>query len=291
MLADLDSLYGCAGLGLRRSMMRKTLTGLKTDNVSFWECAPENWIGVGGFWIELFRKHLQERPCLAHGLSLSIGGPAELNMDHVQDVADFLDAFDIVHYSEHLSYTADSSQLYELLPIPFTLDAAKYVAERVQRVQDVTKRTLSLENVSFYLDMGGDMSEADFLLEIRRLSGCTFLLDVNNLFCNEVNNGIPATALIEQLPADSVTYFHMAGHTPQPDGTVIDTHGNPVVDSVWKLYHSACEKFGALPTVLERDSNFPSLDELEGEVGAIASIQAGYSQAPALPSSGMLGSV
>jgi uncharacterized protein (UPF0276 family) len=46
---------------------------------------------------------------------------------------------------------------------------------------------------------------------------------------------------------------------------LIDTHSTPVCDAVWALYGHAIQRFGALPTLIEWDSDIPSLDVLLGE--------------------------
>ncbi|MEJ2258303.1 MAG: DUF692 family protein, partial [Woeseiaceae bacterium] len=53
----------------------------------------------------------------------------------------------------------------------------------------------------------------------------------------------------------------------------IDTHGTPVDEQAWSLLEDAYALFGPVPTLLERDFNFPPLDELLGEVRRIKALQ------------------
>ena len=59
---------------------------------------------------------------------------------------------------------------------------------------------------------------------------------------------------------------HLAGHTREPDGTLVDTHDAPVADAVWALYAQAWRRGGPFPTLLERDAKLPPLGELLTEL-------------------------
>ncbi len=139
-----------AGLGLRREMLDELLPVLP-DEVDFWEVAPENWIPLGGKFSEDFERCARQAQLSTHGLSLSIGGPDPLDHRFLKAVKHFLDRYNIPLYSEHLSYCGAQGHMYDLMPIPFTEEAVRYVADRVNVVQDIIERPLVLENVSYYL--------------------------------------------------------------------------------------------------------------------------------------------
>jgi hypothetical protein len=262
-----------AGLGLRR-----TFTAAAVDQppaeVSFWEVAPENWIGVGGRWGRLFRAMTERHPFVCHGLSLSIGSPAPLDEAFVHRVKDFLDTHGIRAYTEHLSYCSDDGQLYDLMPIPFTTEAVHHVAARVKRVQDILERRIALENVSYYAAPGQEMCEIDFINAVLAEADCDLLLDVNNIHVNSINHGYDAVEFLETLPAERVVYCHIAGHYVEAPDLRVDTHGADVIDPVWDLLEHAYRRFGVFPTLLERDFNIPPLPELAREVARISETQA-----------------
>ena len=265
-------IHGYAGLGLRRRLISKHIADKRLP--SFWEIAPENWIGIGGEWYEKFQKVTSNRPMICHGLSLSLGSPDPIEIELVSNIKSFIEKHNVLHYSEHCSFTSANGPLYELFPIPFTKACAKYVIERIDAVQQILGQSISIENVSYYLDMQGEMQEVDFLMEIVEQSKCMVLLDVNNLWCNHINHGTDPELLIDQLPVSSVSYLHIAGHAQAPNDMVIDTHGAAVIDPVWNLLSLAYRKFGVLPTVLERDGSFPPMDDLFQELECISSKQA-----------------
>lgn len=257
-----------AGLGLRRVFLRDLLTP-PDKGPDFLEVVPENWIGVGGGSGRDFRRVTEPYPLLAHGLSLNLGGPVPLDREHLAALRAFLDDMGIALYSEHMSFTGDEGQLYDLLPIPFTEEAVDYVAERIGIVQEELDRPLAVENSSYYAAPGATLGEAEFLNAVVAKSGCRLLLDVNNVYVNSINHGYDPRAFIDALPAESVAYIHVAGHRREAEDLAIDTHGTDVPDPVWDLLDHAYRRCGTVPTLLERDTAIPPLPELLAEVEVI----------------------
>lgn len=251
------------------------LNELADTDVDFLEVAPENWIGVGGRFGRQLRSYTERFPLFCHGLSLSLGSPAAIDRSFVGDVKAFLDEFNVSFYSEHLSWCSDDKgHLYDLMPIPFTEEAVSYVAGRIRRIQDQLERTLIIENVSYYAAPAQAMREVDFINAVLAEADCELLLDVNNIYVNSVNFGYDAEAFIAELDLSRVAYLHVAGHFEEAADLRVDTHGSDVIEPVWRLLESAYAKVGPRPTLLERDFNFPSLEELLSEVGRIRTMQA-----------------
>ena len=273
----LPSLRGPAtasvGLGLRRSLL-ESLTSAPAGAFDFLECAPDNWIGVGGrlgdSLAELSRRH----PLSCHGLSLSLGGPAPLDRAFLARTREFLDRHRVALYSEHLSWCSDEGQLYELLPLPFTEEAVRHVAARISQTQDILGRRIAVENASYYLIPGQSMSEAEFINAVLQEADCDLLLDVNNVYVNAINHGYDPRDFIAAMPAARIACYHVAGHHDEADDLKIDTHGMPVKDDVWALLAHGYTLHGVCPTLLERDFNFPPFAELLQELAHIRELQA-----------------
>jgi len=262
-----------AGLGLRRPLADK-LMDVPAGEIDFMEIAPENWIHVGGKLGKKLRWFTERYPFLIHGLSLSIGSPAPLNEQLVHDIKDFMAEHNIRMYSEHLSSSSDDGQLYDLMPIPFSGDAVRHVAARVRRVQDILEQRIALENVSYYAPTGSEMSEAEFTIAVLEEADCDLMLDINNIVVNSINHKYDAHEFMHQMPAERIRYFHLAGHYVEAEDLRIDTHGTPVDDQAWQLLADAYAHFGVVPTLLERDFNFPPIDDLLAEVRQIRALQA-----------------
>lgn len=261
-----------AGLGLKRALMGP-VSDRQPEQIGFFEVAPENWINIGGKYAKKFRQFTEQHPFMAHGLSLSIGSPAPLDEDFVRQVKHFLDEHNIRGYSEHLSYCGDEGHLYDLMPMPFTEEAVHYVADRIRRVQDILGRRIAMENISYYAAPGKEMDEIDFINAVLEEADCELLLDVNNIYVNSINHKYDAEAFLKALPADRIQYFHIAGHYKEDEDLLVDTHGAPVIQTVWSLLDKAYEHFGVVPTLLERDFNIPPLNELLVEIDHINQLQ------------------
>ncbi|MDF1819450.1 MAG: DUF692 domain-containing protein [Immundisolibacteraceae bacterium] len=268
---------GNTGLGLRRVLLDPLLNQIP-DVIDFFEVAPENWIGVGGRLGHKFRQVVEQRPLLCHGLSLSLGGPDPIDELLLKRVKRFLDEFEVVAYSEHLSSNCIDGQLYELVPIPFTDEAVRFVAERIRRVQDILERPLIIENISYYAAPGKQIEELDFIRNLLAEADCQLLLDVNNIYVNSVNHGYDAETFLAGVPPDRIAYIHQAGHLRKSADLVVDTHGAAVAEPVWQLLQSAYARFGSIPTLLERDFDIPPLDVLLPELERIGVMQQSVSR-------------
>ena len=205
-----------AGLGLRRALLEE-LRAAPADAFDFLECAPDNWIGVGGRLGEALDELSARYPLSCHGLSLSLGGIEPLDETFLARTRRFLDRHRVALYSEHLSYCTGDGHLYDLMPIPFTAEAVRHVATRIVRVQDVLGRRIAVENVSYYAAHppggdGQDLDEAQFIQAVLEEADCDLLLDVNNVYVNAVNHGYDARAFLARMPSRRIVSCHVAGH-------------------------------------------------------------------------------
>lgn len=265
-----------AGLGLRRELLKPLESGVP-DVIQFFEVSPENWIDIGGRLGKVFRAYTERHTFVAHGLSLSIGGPEPLDIAFLKRMKAFLDDHHFALYTEHLSYCSDDGHLYDLYPIPFTEKAVRHVAERVRIAQDILERPIALENASYYVTPPlAEMDELTFINAVLTEADCALHLDVNNIYVNSLNHHYDATAFLRGLADERIVYGHVAGHDLDKSGVIIDTHGQTTCDPVWQLLEQAYQSFGVFPTLLERDSNIPPLADLILEVEQIAGLQHQY---------------
>jgi uncharacterized protein (UPF0276 family) len=267
------------GLGFRRELIHELKTCVPAA-IDFFEIAPENWIDFGGAAGRDLRSFTERYPFVCHGLSLSIGSPAPLDEMLLHKIRQFLDQHQISLYTEHLSYCSDDGHLYDLLPIPFTEEAVKYVAARIRRAQDILERRIALENASFYVRAPiTGMSEADFIRAVLTEADCDLHLDINNVYVNSINHAYDPIEFIRAMPTERIVYMHIAGHYQEAENLIIDTHGADVIDPVWSLLDQTYRIHGIAPTLLERDFNIPPLHELMHEVERIGLIQTRYAGA------------
>ncbi len=262
-----------AGLGLRRALLSSLQTA-DTGAFDFLECAPDNWIGVGGRFGEALQDLSTRYPLVCHGLSLSLGGVEPFDETYLLKLRRFLEQHRVPVFSEHLSYCADDGQLYDLMPIPFTEEAVHHVAARIRHVQDRLGQRIAVENVSYYAAPFQAMPEIDFINAVLSEADCDLLLDVNNIIVNSINHRYDPIDFLHRLPSERISYMHIAGHYDEAEDLKIDTHGAPVKPEVWSLLSEAYRVHGVHATLLERDFNFPAFEELISEVNQIRNHQA-----------------
>lgn len=261
------------GLGFRRDLADELLSIEESCKPSFVELAPENWVGVGGYWAKVLKEVSEKYAITCHGLSLSIGSPDPLNWEFITAIKDFLKSYNIQIYSEHLSYSqSNNAHLFDLLPIPFREDAVKHIVARIKQVQDFLEMPIALENVSYYTEVAAEMKEAEFISAVVNESGCHLLLDVNNVYVNAFNHNYDPKHFIEQIPLERVSYIHMAGHEKVADDLIIDTHGQAIIADVYELFDWTLQRISPVPVLLERDFNFPEMNELLAEVDQLEQI-------------------
>jgi uncharacterized protein (UPF0276 family) len=260
-----------AGLGLRRALLGP-LQAAAPGDCDFLECAPDNWIGVGGRYGEALAELSGRHPLVCHGLSLSLGATRPFDQTYLLKLRRFLDQHRVPLFSEHLSYCSDDGQLYDLMPIPFTEEAVRHVSGRIRQVQDALGRRIAVENVSYYAAPYQAMPEIDFLNAVLAEADCDLLLDVNNIYVNAVNHRYDAREFLRSLPGERIAYFHVAGHYDEAEDLKVDTHGTTVKPDVFALLDEACALYGPRPALLERDFNFPPFAELVAEVATVRGI-------------------
>lgn len=252
------------GVGLRVPHYRDFLERRpKTDWI---EVHTENYLGAGGRDLHVLEILRRDYPISLHGVGLGIGSVQGFSNTHVQRLQALAKRIEPALISEHLCWAvAGERHLNDLLPLPLTVEAFELVSRRVDQIQTQLNRRILLENVSAYLRFCDDaMSEAEFLAELVKRTGCGILLDVNNLYvnqCNHEEDALEALDVIAALPEGSVGEIHLAGHLIRPDA-VIDHHGAPVAPPVWEIYDAAIRRLGKVSTLIEWDTDLPPLDIL-----------------------------
>ena len=257
------------GLGLRTEHYNPILETKppKSLKIDWFEVLSENYMIPGGKPLDFLERIRAEYPVVMHGVSLSIGSTTPFDADYLRDLRKLADRIQPAWISDHLCWTGVHGQnMHDLLPLPYTVETAKHVAERVGIVQDYMGRQILLENVSSYASyVDSTMTEWEFISEIAERADCLLLLDVNNIYVSSYNHNFDAKAFIDGVPAKRIQQIHLAGHQNNGD-YIIDTHDAPVIDPVWDLYAYAISRLGQVSTMIERDDKIPELEVLVAEL-------------------------
>ena len=252
------------GIGLRTPHYRDLMGQLV--QVGWLEAHSENYFGEGGFDLHVLTTLRERYPIALHGVGLALGSACGFSAAHLDKLRRLVERIEPVLVSEHLCWGALGDRVFnDLLPMPFTRDALDLMCAHVARAQDVLQRRLLIENISAYLRFAqADYTEAEFLNELARRTGCGILLDVNNAYVNQCNHGEDALVFLDAIDPRHVGEIHLAGHL-HTDLAVIDHHGARVAPEVWRLYEHALARCGAVPTLIEWDTELPALDVLLNE--------------------------
>jgi len=259
-----------AGLGFKPEHLIDAL--LAQDRGLWFEVHADNYMVEGGPRLAALLALRERYPVSLHCVGLSIASFEAPESDYLAWLRRLAEKVEPLVVSDHLAWQkADGAHHADFLPFPRTFAALDQVVENLDRVQTALGRPILIENPSLYIDLPGhELSEADFLSEMARRSGCGLLIDVNNAYVSAANLGFCAAAYLDALPADRVGEVHLAGHTPDGDPEsplLIDSHDAPVAEAVWALYARLIRRIGPRPTLIERDDNIPSFAELMAERG------------------------
>ncbi|WP_343732110.1 DUF692 family multinuclear iron-containing protein [Duganella sp.] len=261
------------GVGLRAPHYGQFLA--QRPRAAWLEVHSENYLDRAGWDWHVLQQLRRDYPVSLHGVGLGLGSARGFSEAHLLRVRELVREVQPVLVSEHLCWGAVADrQLNDLLPLTLDRAVLDLMSARVGRVQDVLGRQLLVENVSTYVRFRDDaMSEAEFLAALAARTGCGLLLDINNLFVNQCNHGEDALAALAAIDPGMVGEMHLAGHLVTPQA-VIDHHGDRVAEPVWRLYEAALARFGAVPTLIEWDTDIPALEVLLAEAGRAAAMYA-----------------
>jgi uncharacterized protein (UPF0276 family) len=252
------------GVGLR---VPHYATVFETRPAMDWfEIISENFMVAGGRPRANLDRALESYRLVQHGVSLSIGRPEPLDFEYLGKLKALCERTATPWVSDHLCWTgAHGVDLHDLLPLPYTDEVVRYVADRARIVQDFLERPLALENVSSYLTYTqSTLTEWEFVSAIAEEADVGLLLDVNNIYVSSENHGFDPHAFVDGVPAERVVQIHLAGHT-RFEKYIIDTHSGPVIDEVWRLYERAIARCGSVSTLIEWDDDIPTFDVMMAE--------------------------
>jgi hypothetical protein len=255
--------YG-VGIGLRIPHYQHILS--QKPVVDWFEIISENYMVDGGRPLRILDEILDQYRVVQHGVSMYFGSAQPLNAEHLKRLKTLVKRTKTPWLSDHLCWgSVDGTYSHDLLPTPYTFEAARITAERIRHAQDVLEIPIAVENVSSYAEYHeSEMTEWEFLNEVVEAADCGILLDVNNIYVSSQNHGFDPLTYVNSVPAERVAQIHVAGHSKFEKYT-LDTHDHPVLDPVWRLYARAIERVGPTATLLEWDDNIPSFEEVHSE--------------------------
>ena len=234
--------------------------------VDWFEIISENFMIDGGRPLAMLDQILERYRVVQHGVSMYFGSVTEPDPEHLKRLKTLVRRTGTPWLSDHLCWgSVDGTYTHDLLPMPYTFEAAEVTARKVREARDFLEVPIAVENVSSYAEFHvSEMTEWEFLNEVVERADCGILLDVNNIYVSSQNHGFDPYHYLNSVPAERVAQIHIAGHSKFEKYT-LDTHDHPVLDPVWKLYQQAIRRIGPTATLLEWDDRIPSFDEVHAE--------------------------
>lgn len=270
-----------SGLGLKPEHFRSILETL--PDLGFFEIHAENYLVDGGAFHHYLTQIRSHYALSIHGVGLSIGGQAPLDEGHLDRLAALIERYEPQSFSEHLAWSSHGQAfLNDLLPLPYHAETLDRVCAHVDRAQERLRRRILLENPATYVEFSSStLTEAEFIDEVVRRTGCGLLLDVNNVYVSCINHARDPYAYIDRLPLAATAEIHLAGFAEERDAAgdrlLIDSHGAAVAQAVWDLYRFTVQRVGPQPTLIERDHDIPALAVLLAEAqradGVLSSVR------------------
>ncbi len=255
--------YG-VGIGLRIPHYRHIFE--RKPVVDWFEIISENFMVDGGRPLHVLDQILDRYRVVQHGVSMYFGSAEPLNREHLRRLKALVKRTNTPWLTDHLCWgSVDGTYSHDLLPMPYTFEAARYTAQKIREARDFLEIPIAVENVSSYAEFHiSEMTEWEFLTEVVEDADCGILLDVNNIYVSSQNHNFDPFEYVNSVPHERVAQIHIAGHS-RYQKYILDTHDHAVIDPVWDLYERAIQLAGPTATLLEWDDRIPSFDEVHAE--------------------------
>ncbi len=227
-------------------------------------------------YVEVLDRAAEHVPIVAHHLGLSVGTEEPADPAYVRQLADWQQRYQFPWHSDHLAVArVPGSNRREhagvAIPVPFDEDMLEVMVARVAEVRAAISIPFLVENSVYFLEIPEqDYTEAGFLNELSRRSGCGLLLDLHNLYANARNHRFEAVEFLAEFDLDAVVEIHIAGGS-EFAGMWTDSHSGPCQEEVFELLDWVLPKLPQLRGVTFEfhHSYFPVLGN-DGIAGQLA---------------------
>ncbi|NJA60095.1 DUF692 family multinuclear iron-containing protein [Streptomyces sp. NEAU-H3] len=254
-----------AGIGWRPEIA----DAVERMDVDWVEAVAEN-VCPGHVPESLLRLRARGVTVVPHGVGLGLGGAERPDPGRLAALAERAEVLGSPLVTEHIAFVrAGALEAGHLLPVPRTREGLAVLCENIRIARDSLPVPLAVENIAaLFTWPDEELTEGQFLYELVERTGVRLLIDVANLYTNQVNSGEDAVRALDELPLEALAYVHVAGGVLR-EGVWHDTHAHPVPPQVLALLGELCARAEPPGVLLERDDDFPPAGELEGELRAI----------------------
>jgi uncharacterized protein (UPF0276 family) len=173
---------------------------------------------------------------LVHSIGTPVGGSAdtlEIQLPLLQEAVRKLGA---PFASEHLAFniTPDFFTGF-FLPPRQTASGIEIYKRSIARLRTALGLPLAIETGVNYLKPRSDETpDAEFVAELVESAGCGILLDLHNIYCNQLNGRQSIERFLSQIPLCDVWEIHLAGGF-ELNGFWLDAHSGAIPEPLFEI--------------------------------------------------------
>jgi len=182
-------------------------------------------------------------PKILHGIGFPVGGSKPPDPRQIPPLLKMVNDLGAPWVSEHLSFnqangpTGDFKTGFLLPPRQTTL-GIRAAVESIRSMAEVLPVPLAVETgVNYLRPRRDELPDGEWISAVVETANCGLLLDLHNLWTNELNGRQTVREFLDQIPLHRVWEVHLAGGFEQ-DGYWLDSHSGAVPKELMQLASS-----------------------------------------------------
>ena len=166
---------------------------------------------------------------LVHSIGTPVGGSTEVHAAQIPLLKQAIERFESPWASEHLSFnlTPDFFTGF-FLPPRQTDQGLKTCVEAIRRLRNGLGVPLAVETgVNYFRPRDDEIPDGQFIAALVEAADCGILLDLHNLYCNQLNGRQTIDRFLSQISLERVWEVHLAGGF-ELEGFWLDAHSGSI---------------------------------------------------------------
>ncbi len=166
---------------------------------------------------------------LVHSIGAPVGGTMLPEKDQLELISYTTQLFESPWVTEHLSFNATTEfNTGFFLPPCQTQKGVELTIRNIKYLQNAIPKPIAIETGVNYLKPNNhEMNDGAFVANLCKETGCGILLDIHNLFANQLNGRQSIEDFLKEIPLEHVVEMHIAGGT-ELNNLWLDSHSGPI---------------------------------------------------------------
>ena len=194
-------------------------------------------------------------PKIIHGVGFPVGGSEPPDPSHIPPLLEVAKALEVPWASEHLSFNkvkgpSGTFNTGFLLPPLQTSRGVDAAVSNIAMMKSRLGMPFAFETAVNYLKpREGEMTDGVFAAKIAERADCGILLDLHNIWANEINGRQPVEEFLSEIPLDRVWEVHLAGGFERA-GFWLDAHSGGIPFPVIEIAKSVIPRLPNLGALI-----------------------------------------